>query len=190
MMVMVAAVAACARRVHDENTAPAAPTPTPTPALPAASAKPPTVVAAPTPVAVEPTPPAPAAAPEPTPEEPPPAPEPPGVPEPSYAADALTEGSHRCAFSEAGSAYNRRCRVTQLPGGALQVVARGTSLNPQQGFTLTATGAAPRYAVQGSLTAFGACTGPFSGTMILQGTDRSRSYEVNWGQGCQITIQL
>jgi hypothetical protein len=188
MLVMVGAVAACGRRVRDENTAPPPPAPVapsaPAPIALPASAKPPSVAAAPTPIPIAPPQPAPAPEPAPMPEEPP------SVTEPSYAADALTEGSRRCAFSEGGNAYNRRCRITQLPGGALQIVARGTSLNPQQGFTLTATGAAPRYAVQGTLTAFGACTGPFSGTMILEGPDRGRSYVINWGQGCQIRIPL
>lgn len=101
----------------------------------------------------------------------------------------LVAGRHRCAFTEAGSDYARRCQVTALPDGGLQVTAAGTSLNPQNGFTLTATGAPPRYQARGSLNAFGACTGAFEGTLALAGSDSRPFYEIRWGRGCRITIQ-
>lgn len=183
--IVLLVLAGCSRRTHEENNPPPPPPAlvAPAPVAPAPIAPAPV---APAPVApAQPAATADAAVAAPT----APAVEPPSVPEPSYAADALTEGSHRCAFSEAGNSYSRRCQVTRMPDGSLEIVARGTSLNPQQGFTLNASGAAPRYAVRGELTAFGACTGRVTGTMILEGPDSRPHYEVNWGQGCQITIQ-
>ena len=104
--------------------------------------------------------------------------------------DALSVGRHRCSFTEAGSDYARSCQVVALPDGSLQITARGTRLNPGAGFTLTATGHAPRYDATGSLTAFGACSGPVAGALSLQGSHASPHYEVTWGAGCKITIQI
>ncbi|MFO0626288.1 MAG: hypothetical protein U0325_11795 [Polyangiales bacterium] len=104
--------------------------------------------------------------------------------------DALSEGRHRCAFTEAGTDYPRRCEVNPMPDGSLEIVARGTRLNPENGFTLNARGAAPSYEVRGTLTAFAGCSGPVTGSLRLEGSDSRPYYQVRWGAGCQITIQL
>ncbi|MBI5515553.1 MAG: hypothetical protein HY909_17365 [Deltaproteobacteria bacterium] len=104
------------------------------------------------------------------------------------APEPLTAGRHRCSFTEAGSDYNRRCEVTLQADGSLRVSASGTALNPGQGFTITATGSAPRYSATGTLNAFGSCTGAFRGTLELGGSDSHPFYAIEWGSGCKITI--
>ncbi|MEZ4394200.1 MAG: hypothetical protein R3A48_24270 [Polyangiales bacterium] len=173
---------ACERRgPRDDTPPPPPPSSTPTPVAPTPVAPAPV---APAPVAPAPVAPAPTAAPEvvdagsaaaPTPEAPP--------------FDALSVGRHRCSFTEAGSDYSRRCEVNAMPDGSLEVIARGTRLNPGNGFTLNARGAAPVYQVRGELTAFAGCSGRFEGALRLEGSDSRPYYEVRWGQGCKITIQ-
>ncbi len=172
-------VFACERRTsRNDEPPPAAPAPVaPAPVAPAPVAPAPVAPVAPP---ETPPPPAPVAPPETPPETPPEAPP----------VDALSVGRHRCSFTEAGSDYARSCQVVALPDGSLQITARGTRLNPGAAFSLTATGHAPRYDATGSLTAFGACTGPVTGALSLQGSHASPHYEVTWGAGCKITIQI
>lgn len=175
---------ACERRTRRDDTPPPPPPPsTPTPLAP--------TPIAPTPIAPVPVAPAPVA----------PAPEPAAAPEVADAGsaaaptpeappfDALSVGRHRCSFTEAGADYARRCEVNAMPDGSLEVLARGSRLNPGNSFTLNARGAAPVYQVRGQLTAFGACSGSVEGTLRLEGSDSHPYYEVRWGQGCKITIQ-
>ena len=77
-----------------------------------------------------------------------------------------------------------------MPDGSMEIVARGTRLNRDNGFTLNARGTAPAYEVRGTLTAFAGCSGPVTGTLRLEGSHSHTYYQVRWGQGCQITIQL
>lgn len=136
-----------------------------------------------------------AAAPQPPPSSAPPAPAP--------AADAgasdvplvqpppgLAAGSYRCSFTEDGHDYDRECTVTDTGGGGFRVAARGTRLNPGQGFTFEASGAAPVYGARGSLTAFAGCNGAFSGALTRDGTSEPPVYKIRWGNGCAITLRL
>ncbi len=109
--------------------------------------------------------------------------------DPGQAPEPLTAGRHRCSFEEGGHDYDRRCEVTVQPDGSLVVEARGTRLNREQGFRLTATGAPPRYRAQGTLTAFAACTGAFTGELVQEGGGRRTTYVIRWGSGCVITIR-
>lgn len=149
----------------------------PAPAVAPPSLPPPPVVPAPAPTPPTP-PPAPVAQPEPADA---------SAPDPN-APEPITAGRHRCSFTEAGSDYQRRCTVTLRPDGSFQVTAPGTSLNPTQGFSFVATGAPPRYNVQGTLTAFTQCTGPFTAVANLDGGDSRPYYTIAWGNGCGIRL--
>lgn len=103
----------------------------------------------------------------------------------------LAEGTHRCSFTESGSEYNRQCTVVRLPDGALRVTASGTRLNPGQGFHFTALGSPPGYQIiNGTLSAFEACDGPFGGVMTLEQSSRGPFYRLRWAPSCAIEIHL
>lgn len=122
-------------------------------------------------------------APRPTPAEPPPTTASADTPQPT-----LTEGRHRCSFTEAGSQYNRQCTVVRRPDGSFLVSAVGTSLNPDQGFELVATGSAPAYQVSGSLRAFEACDGPFTSVTALEKRGDESFFVIRWGGRCSIRL--
>lgn len=112
----------------------------------------------------------------------------PPPPQPVTAANTgprLRPGRHRCSFVEDGSRYARQCVITAQRDQSLRVVAAGTRLNPTNGFTLTLTGSAPSYHVEGTLTAFARCTGNVTATAVY--TTRGSTYVARWGT-CEIAI--
>ncbi len=113
-------------------------------------------------------------------------PPPPGPP--PVAGPPIRPGRRACSFVENGNRYDRQCTVTRQPDASWRVVAAGTRLNPNNAFTITLTGATSPYHVEGSLTAFGACSGVVTGTLALEGTGRTRAFRVRWGQ-CEIAIK-
>lgn len=125
-----------------------------------------------------------------------PQPAPTADPAPSGAGDPgsappLAEGPHRCSFTESGSEYNRQCTVVRLSDDALRVTAPGTRLNPGQGFHFTALGSPPGYQIiNGTLSAFEACEGPFGGVTTLEQSSRGPFYQIRWTPSCAIKIYL
>jgi hypothetical protein len=114
---------------------------------------------------------------------------PPPPREPGRGRPAIGPGRRRCAFVEAGHRYDRTCTVTRQPDGSLRVVAPGTRLNPNNGFTLTLTAVPGGYQVAGSLTAFAACTGPVDGIASFDARGRPPAYRVSF-RGCEVAIGL
>jgi hypothetical protein len=85
--------------------------------------------------------------------------------------------------------YRRRCVVTTNPDGSLQVTAKGTELNPENGFEFSLHGGPHQFSAKGELHAFELCEGPFvalAHTVIDNGV---MTYELRFKQHCMIVIR-
>lgn len=97
-------------------------------------------------------------------------------------------GSRSCHFHESVDAYARRCTITTAADGSLNVVAKGTPLNPEHGFEFSLHGGPTAFVAKGTLNAFGICKGPFL-ARVNAIRDRGRTiYELRFKEHCKITI--
>jgi hypothetical protein len=100
-----------------------------------------------------------------------------------------TRGVHRCEFRESVDTYNRQCQVASNPDGSLQVTAKGTALNPDNGFDFSLHRGPYELVAKGRLDAFGTCAGPFlarAHVVIDRGT---KTFELRFKQHCMIVLR-
>lgn len=94
-----------------------------------------------------------------------------------------------CEFRESVDTYQRLCAITPNADGSLSVVAQGTALNPDNGFSFTMHGGPNTFKANGQLNSFNICRGPFEGT-ISRVLDQTRtSYEMRFNTHCKIVIR-
>jgi hypothetical protein len=98
-------------------------------------------------------------------------------------------GSRPCEFRESVDTYARTCLVTTEPDGTLRVTAKGTALNPENGFSFRMGGGPDAFSVAGELQAFGICKGPFGGKLVASTGPSGKSYEVRFKEHCKIVIR-
>jgi hypothetical protein len=94
-----------------------------------------------------------------------------------------------CAFHESVDSYQRLCTVNVNADGSLHVEAKGTRLNPDNGFEFTMHGGPHNFFAHGTLNSFGICAGPFTsqvGTVIDKGVT---TYELRLSEHCKIVIR-
>lgn len=94
-----------------------------------------------------------------------------------------------CAFHESVDSYERRCTTTKNDDGSLRVQAKGTALNPDNGFEFTLRGGPHQFVARGTLDSFGMCKGPFVAyvnTVIDKGVT---TYEMRFKNHCKIVVR-
>jgi hypothetical protein len=94
-----------------------------------------------------------------------------------------------CEFHESVDSYQRLCTTTKNPDGSLHVVAKGTKLNPDNGFEFTLHGGPHNFVAHGTLNAFYRCAGPFTAyvsTVIDKGVT---TYELRFKEHCKIVVR-
>lgn len=94
-----------------------------------------------------------------------------------------------CAFHESVDSYERRCTTTKNDDGSLRVQAKGTTLNPDNGFEFTLRGGPHQFVARGTLDSFGMCKGPFVAyvnTVIDKGVT---TYEMRFKNHCKIVVR-
>ncbi len=92
-------------------------------------------------------------------------------------------------FHESVDAYPRSCVVTTEPDGTLLVTAKGTALNPNNGFSFKMGGGPDSYDAVGTLHAFGICKGPFVGKVTTSKEGNTTAYEVRFNDHCKIVVR-
>lgn len=111
---------------------------------------------------------------------------PPGI---YVAASGGPRGTRACEFHESVDTYPRRCTVSVFDDGSLLVDAKGTKLNPRNGFTFRMGGGPGSFDIAGELDAFSICKGPFVAKMQAI-EDRGRTiYEARLSEHCMIVIR-
>lgn len=85
--------------------------------------------------------------------------------------------------------YLRTCVVTAESDGTLLVTAKGTTLNPENGFSFRMGGGPETFSAAGELQAFGICKGPFAGKVVASTGPSGKSYEVRFKDHCKIVIR-
>ncbi len=99
-------------------------------------------------------------------------------------------GTRPCAFHESVDSYQRQCVTTVNSDGSLTVRAKGTRLNPDQGFEVNLHGGEQnQWVAQGTLTAFAQCTGPFVAIVSLSVDNGVNVYEMRFKEHCKIAIR-
>lgn len=85
--------------------------------------------------------------------------------------------------------YQRLCTTRRDSDGSLRVLAKGTRLNPENGFEFVLFGGPHNFSAEGTLNAFGICAGPFTAqatTVIDRGMT---TYELRFKEHCKIVIR-
>ena len=100
----------------------------------------------------------------------------------------LVAGRYPCSFQDKTGSYNRSCVVEAQADGSLSLKARGTKLNPNNGFSGTLTGGPESYAFQGKISGFDNCQGSFQATTSHDG--KRYVAKAKLGSGCSVTIRL
>lgn len=98
-------------------------------------------------------------------------------------------GQRPCEFRESVDTYPRTCTVQQNPDGTITVTAKGTSLNPNNGFAFRAGGGPERFPSTGTLDAFGLCKGAFAGEMRAIHNGSGVTYELRFRDHCMIVVR-
>lgn len=94
-----------------------------------------------------------------------------------------------CEFHESVDSYQRQCTTSRNPDGSLLVRAKGTKLNPDNGFEFTLHGGPHSFVARGTLNAFYKCAGPFVArvaTVIDRGVT---TYELRFREHCKIVVR-
>jgi hypothetical protein len=134
----------------------------------------------------------PPACPEPPPAvaQPDPPPKPPAPPPPTLTmVSGGPRGTRPCEFHESVDSYPRSCAVKVESDGTLTVTAKGTALNPNNGFSFRMGGGPTSFDAVGNLDAFGACKGPFVATVATVLEGKSKTYELRFRDHCKIVIR-
>jgi hypothetical protein len=113
-------------------------------------------------------------------------PPPPGI---FVAAKGGPKGTRPCEFHESVDTYPRQCTISTFDDGSLLVTAKGTKLNPDNGFQFRMGGGPGSFAIAGGLDAFSICKGPFVGTMQAIEDHGRTIYEARLGEHCMIVIR-
>lgn len=98
-------------------------------------------------------------------------------------------GTHRCEFRESVDTYNRQCQVKKNVDGSLQVIAKGTDLNPDNGFDFSLHGGPHELVAQGTLNAFQHCAGPFVARAVTVIDRGVTTYELRFREHCMIVVR-
>lgn len=99
-------------------------------------------------------------------------------------------GTRPCAFHESVDTYQRQCVSKVNADGSVTVSAKGTPLNPNNGFEFTLHGGKDnRWIANGTLTAFKECTGPFVALATASFDHGVTSYELRFKQHCMIVVR-
>jgi hypothetical protein len=85
--------------------------------------------------------------------------------------------------------YARRCTITKNSDGSLQVVAKGTQLNPDNGFNFSLHGGPHQFVAKGELHAFDICDGPFTAQVATVIDNGVTTYELRLAEHCMIVIR-
>lgn len=120
----------------------------------------------------------------------------PDTPDPSLVARANgpavggPRGARPCAFHESVDTYKRQCVAKVNPDGSILVTAKGTHLNPDNGFEFTMHGGEQnQWAAKGTLKAFAHCDGPFVGLVNMVIDNGVKTYDVRFKKHCMISIR-
>ncbi|MBK6462106.1 MAG: hypothetical protein IPF92_14005 [Myxococcales bacterium] len=117
-------------------------------------------------------------------------PKPPAPPPPTLTkAQGGPRGARPCEFHESVDSYPRSCSVKVESDGTLTVTAKGTALNPNNGFTFRMGGGPTSFDAVGTLDAFGACKGPFVATVATVLEGKGKTYELRFRDHCKIVIR-
>jgi hypothetical protein len=94
-----------------------------------------------------------------------------------------------CEFHESVDSYQRRCTATKNPDGSLHIRAKGTKLNPDNGFEFTLHGGPNSFVAHGTLNAFYQCSGPFVAPVVTVIDNGVTTYELRFKQHCKIVVR-
>ena len=99
-------------------------------------------------------------------------------------------GTRPCAFHESVDSYQRQCVSKVNPDGSVTVTAKGTKLNPDNGFEFTFHGGEnQQWVAKGTLNAFARCDGPFAALVTSSIDQGVNTYELRFKQHCKIVIR-
>jgi hypothetical protein len=98
-------------------------------------------------------------------------------------------GRRPCEFRESVDSYRRQCVSQVNPDGSVFVVAKGTDLNPNNGFDFTLHGVEGDWVAKGTLNAFGICAGPFVARVVSVLDHGVKTYEMRFKEHCMIVVR-
>ena len=99
-------------------------------------------------------------------------------------------GTRPCAFHESVDSYQRQCVAKVNPDGSVTVTAKGTKLNPDNGFEFTFHGGENhQWVAKGTLNAFAKCAGPFAALVTSSLDQGVNTYELRFKQHCKIVVR-
>ena len=98
-------------------------------------------------------------------------------------------GARPCAFHESVDTYQRQCVASTNPDGSVSVVAKGTKLNPGNGFDFTMHGPEGEWVAKGTLNAFKQCSGPFVAKVTTYLDKGVKTYELRFKEHCMIVVR-
>jgi hypothetical protein len=98
-------------------------------------------------------------------------------------------GTRPCAFHESVDTYERQCVAKLNPDGSVSVTAKGTRLNPDNGFSFTLHGPENQWVAQGTLNAFARCAGPFVAPVVASIDHGVTTYELRFKGHCMIVVR-
>jgi hypothetical protein len=94
-----------------------------------------------------------------------------------------------CEFHESVDSYQRQCTTSRNPDGSLLVSAKGTKLNPDNGFEFTLHGGPHSFVARGTLNAFYKCAGPFVARVATVIDKGVTTYELRFREHCKIVVR-
>ena len=99
-------------------------------------------------------------------------------------------GTRPCAFYESVDVYQRQCVTKVNADGSVSVIAKGTKLNPDNGFEFTLHGGEnSQWVAKGTLNAFARCEGPFVALANLSIDRGVNVYELRFKEHCKIEVR-
>ena len=99
-------------------------------------------------------------------------------------------GTRPCCFHESVDAYQRQCVSTVNEDGSVSVSAKGTKLNPDNGFEFTMHGGENnQWVAKGTLNAFKQCSGPFVALVNMSVDHGLKTYDLRFKEHCMISIR-
>jgi len=98
-------------------------------------------------------------------------------------------GARPCSFHESVDTYERQCVAKLNPDGSVSVTAKGTRLNPDNGFSFTLHGPENQWVAQGTLNAFARCAGPFVAPVVATIDHGVTTYELRFKGHCMIVVR-
>jgi hypothetical protein len=98
-------------------------------------------------------------------------------------------GTRPCAFHESVDTYERQCVAKLNPDGSVSVTAKGTRLNPDNGFSFTLHGPEHQWVAEGTLDAFARCAGPFVAPVVASIDHGVMTYELRFKGHCMIVVR-